>query len=93
MDTRQTFEDWMKKRWCKPNLEMFRSGYVNKTVQEQWEAWQASRSSIVVELPKIRTLEYDTNDNPYNGGVYLASDDFYEVQGVEDALDKAGVKY
>lgn len=55
--------------------------------------WKASRESIKVELPKIRKLEYNGNDNVYDASVYLYEGDFYEVQGVEDALDKAGVKY
>lgn len=58
-----------------------------------WMGWLASRENIKVKLPKIRKLEYNGNDNMYDASVYLYEDDFYEVQGVEDALDEAGVKY
>lgn len=55
--------------------------------------WKASRKLIKVKLPVIKTLTYaiprDKEDTPPD----LYEDDFYEVQGVEDALDAAGVKY
>lgn len=55
--------------------------------------WSARQTHIKVDLPNIRRLEYNTNDNPYTNEVYLMEDDFYEVQELENALDEAGVRY
>ena len=45
-----------------------------------WQAWQASRAALVVNTSELRRADYYVS-----GTVYL--DD------VEDALDKAGIKY
>lgn len=58
-----------------------------------WMGWLASREDIKVNLPKIRKLRYDGNDNPYDPSVCLYEDDFYAAQEVEDAMDEVGVKY
>ena len=43
-----------------------------------WQAWQASRAAIVVSLPEF----------------YLDGDDAFDYcEGVENALDEAGVSY
>lgn len=75
---REEFEKWMKSYWFQPNLTIDKFGYENEIVSQQWNAWQASRKTLVVKLPKL-TLD----------GVEAA--EFYV--GVIKVLDKLGVSY
>lgn len=57
MTMREEFEKWAKEHedslgddyWLARESE----GYYNVTVQIMWEAWQASRAAIEVELPTL----------------------------------------
>ena len=80
---REEFEAWTKQRWVKPNLNKYESGYENATINEQWQAWQASRKALVVELPHAAFFN-DANDSPAL---------CYRVAEIEKALDAAGVAY
>ena len=49
-----------------------------------WQAWQASRASLVVELPVVIDI-YDE----HFGDHY----EYFEVDDIKKSLDAAGVKY
>lgn len=61
MDTnkmREQFEAWVLSEYPNQSLERFNplhgvteGEYTGFTVQHCWQAWQASRSAVVVELP------------------------------------------
>lgn len=55
---RQGFETWVLKNWPNQSLDRFsplhavtEGEYQGFMVQHCWEAWQASREAVVVELP------------------------------------------
>ncbi|OKP29774.1 hypothetical protein [Serratia fonticola] len=56
-ESREQFETWMACRFTfepKPNFDRniySQERYVSFNTQRCWEAWQASRESLVVELP------------------------------------------
>ncbi|MGP1101996.1 hypothetical protein ACJ8OA_06125 [Serratia sp. CY68630] len=55
---REEFEQWLRSKPHVLNVGVRKSGdYVLKEDQIAWSAWQASRASIVVELPHCG--EYD----------------------------------
>ena len=58
--------------------------YGHPTVQIAWQAWQASRAALVVELPELTS--FNASDEP---------DFAYEVaiDDIKCALDDAGVGY
>lgn len=52
--------------------------YFDHATEISWQAWQASRAALVVKLPEF----------------YLDGDDAFDYcEGVENALDEAGVSY
>lgn len=56
---REEFEAWVIRLWPAQSLAKFNGGeYQGFTVQHCWEAWQGSRSSVVIELPEHH--EYDS---------------------------------
>ena len=87
---REEFEAWCCKRGytLKPaetNCGVIIDGqYGNQRVQIAWDAWQASRAALCVELPEVRVLD---GGRIAEIGYELAVDDF------ERALDSAGVRY
>lgn len=58
--------------------------YGHLTVQIAWQAWQASRAALVVELPELKS--FNASDEP---------DFAYEVaiDDIKCSLDDAGVGY
>ena len=58
--------------------------YGHPTVQIAWQAWQASRAALVVELPELKS--FNASDEP---------DFAYEVaiDDIKCALDDAGAAY
>lgn len=58
-----------------------------------FRGWSACKHSTKIELPKEHLLEYNVYGNPYSNECSTYQGCFYEVQELEDALDKAGVKY
>lgn len=52
-ESRSQFEAWMSDNWNHPRaIEKTGDAYILTTTRTQWEAWTASRESLVVELPK-----------------------------------------
>ena len=51
----------------------------NESMEERWPAWQASRASMVIELPKFEFM------------IHLDAQGFYKSQ-VKQAVEAAGVK-
>lgn len=73
---RKEFEAWAEKEGF--NIDRFGDGYDMPSANYAWQAWQASRAAIVVELPDWFVFGIDAA---------LYRDD------VIKALDKAGVSY
>lgn len=70
---REEFEAWYKKRYGSRE----HSAWAHAELADSWEAWQASRAALVVELPPM-------TNNGYDG--------FYPAYGVKKAIHAAGVK-
>ena len=66
---RADFEAWMKRRhpgidWIIDRADDDENIYRNPGVEGHWESWQASRASVVVELP-----QHDPDSNePFDVG-------------------------
>jgi hypothetical protein len=57
---REEFEAWVKRGWPAQSLSQFNDGeYQGFTVQHCWDAWKASRESLVIELPGVNESEWD----------------------------------
>ena len=78
MDTnkmREQFEQWAKDRYSwhlhddarDPEDRTLASWdgeiYGNRIVEGMWQAWQASREAVVVELPEPETLDVDCDES------------------------------
>jgi hypothetical protein len=75
---KKEFEVWAMAKSL-PLLKEDDDSFNNFKTIYAWQAWQASRQSLVVKLPEL----YET---PSNGNVYFPEE-------ITDALDAAGVKY
>lgn len=77
--SRQQFEEHCKDK--KLPLESINNGvYSWGPTRIAWEAWQASRESLEVELPvKIPTLNYETFEEGLGEGYNNAIDDFKQI--------------
>lgn len=66
--------------------------YDSVSVLAMWQAWQASRAALVVELPETccRTLIFE-QDNSLEVG--MEHGEYYDPDDIHAALDKAGIKY
>lgn len=74
---REEFEVWVKLRG---GYTMRRDKeYESSMTREWWQAWQASRQALVVELPRSFKDMYDQ---------YV-----YDEQSIKDVLDNAGIKW
>lgn len=93
---REEFEKWVLSRWPKTTVSRISADsgaiytvghYTSIEVQIAWESWQASRESLVVELPK--SIE------AYGSQGHHASDpdEALILEDVHAALTAAGVKY
>ena len=86
---REQFEEWAgKQRFNTERLNDCNSNeckwYANAATDMLWDAWQASRQALVVELPEVFDAAKD--DAAYYEYAYHKDD-------VEKALDSAGVEY
>lgn len=82
---RRDFEAWVKshrvRRDCAEpgaielNMERFEGGYLSEITQTAWEAWQASRATLIIELP-----EYDMSLERSNG-----------IDECREAIEAAGI--
>lgn len=92
---RDGFESWFLEngytlRPAETNCGIIIEGdYGHPTVQIAWQAWQASRAALVVELPQKRELRYLRN--PYFDGKICGFNNCVDALG--KLLDDAGVGY
>ena len=79
MDSRQQFEEWIDsnglRRLCSGNDE-------EQGISLFWLAWQASRESLVVELPEGFTYHGQSDQTEY----------VFEEQSVHDAIHATGIR-
>lgn len=83
---REEFEAWVMSNWTSQSLERFNplhgvtdGEYTGFTVQHCWDAWKASRESLVIDLPRDVTN--------------VTNKDFEEGRdAVIDAIEAAGLK-
>ena len=81
---REEFEEWAILEGL-PLLFLDKHNFYESHVTDiAWQAWQASRQSLVVELPKV--FDAAKEDASYYEYAYLQPE-------VEKALDAAGVAY
>ena len=84
MDSRQQFEEWYSKKGKHNYLHLdlvddeyiFRSGidksrrgeYVHEPAQDQWDSWQASRESLVINLPVMPKAQRSDEEATFSAG-------------------------
>jgi hypothetical protein len=85
---REEFEAWVVSNWPNQSLDRFNplhgvteGEYTGFTVQHCWDAWQASRAALAVNLPK-----------PLPSGDYRMTVPFYKAADVHEALSAAGIE-
>lgn len=81
---REEFEQWWKSEYGAPlsdfnELWCAEGGYCDEDLDRQWEAWQASRASIVVDLP----TKHDPAD--------MFVSDAYDAEEVASAIRSIGL--
>jgi hypothetical protein len=76
--SQKEFEVWAESKGYKLEKCKNHSYYRSASTSSAWQTWQASRAALVVELPDYEVLEWG---------------EFYYKHTIEEALDKAGVKY
>ena len=83
---RKEFEDWFYSE-IDGNSDSF--GVLEHLC---WQAWQASRAALVVDLPATcnRCLILE---NPWSKDEMYEHDEYFEVDDIKNALEKAGVCY
>lgn len=91
---REEFEQWWKSEYGAPlsdfnELWCAEGGYCDEDLDRQWEAWQASRASIVVELPQRQSL-YASG---YGDGYFVPSDtgEGLEYEETVDSIRSIGL--
>lgn len=57
-----------------------------------WQAWQASRKALVVELP-VTVCRTHVFEIPYTHEVGMEHDEYFEVDDIHNALDASGVNW
>jgi len=81
-DIREEFEAWARPEgvalWPHPNGS---DRYYCGAAQKAWEAWQASRAALKVELPAPK----------YVGG-YWSGGYAYDADSTKEALQQAGIE-
>jgi hypothetical protein len=93
---REEFEAWVKRGWPAQSLSQFNDGeYQGFTVQHCWDAWKASRESLVIELPPVRE-EPDTDGDGISEGKTAAWNiwvgDKLAKAECREAIEAAGLK-
>ncbi|MBQ4777695.1 hypothetical protein [Pectobacterium versatile] len=81
---RSEFEEWFKPK----KIEMMRNGAsllsIKKLYKSDWQAWQASRAALVVELPEtVAKITWHYAGSP--------PDDFYECVDIARHADDKSV--
>lgn len=85
---KQSFQQWANTHYLLSELSwtIEEGEYSEPEMQYAWEAWQASRQSLVIELPK----KYESD---YGAGIYQDDDgDLYLADKVVTAIEAAGIK-
>lgn len=84
-ESRKQFEEWFiefaghTKQWIVSRRKATGDGYVSGPgVNAFWMAWQASRASVVVELPEQRDEDFDT-DVAYNEAIHDAEESLRSI--------------
>lgn len=70
----------------------FRGDYKNPVMQKMWEAWQASRQAVVVELPELSGI---TNAEDVDGSVIVPRiDQAYDqaIHECHEAIEAQGLR-
>ncbi len=80
MDSRAQFEAWFKPKKIAMQNRGISTVRIVRLCQRQWEAWQASRASVEVELPEKVMVE-DEYDRGHN----------YGIEYCEEAIKAAGI--
>ena len=68
MDSRAQFEEWFKPKKIAMQNRGISTVRIVRLCQRQWEAWQASRAVIEVDLPEKVMVE-DEYDRGHNYGI------------------------
>lgn len=65
---RSDFENWYAQKYCMLGDDFDRRNerYVYKNVHLMWEAWQASRQAIEIEMPPVCDCHSDDTDKGYD---------------------------
>lgn len=88
---REEFEVFCKKHNYRTDKSKL-GGYVYHVTSSCWDAWQASRQALVVELPATccRTFVFEIEGSSEVG---MEHDEYYEVDDILSALSEAGIKW
>jgi len=94
---RVEFEAWAIKAKCQHGVPYFvmkdDSGmYIDHGANIAWQAWQASRAALVVNLP-ISVCRTHVFELPHTNEVGMEHDEYYEIDDVKKSLEAAGVSY
>lgn len=83
---REEFEGWVRRRGG--DVMKRDRDYISSMTREWWQAWQASRAALVVQLPApcYRAEHVDRCSND------LEWDSYFEIEEVKSALSEAGIK-
>jgi hypothetical protein len=83
--SREQFEEWAKDKYI---LEVSKyGGYRAVSTKNAFDAWQASRAALLIQLPKVPKLDFgDEFTNGAECGKEIMLDD------VTDILKQAGIK-
>lgn len=79
-ESREQFETWMAVKFSRPDLMLRRlpdGGYSSHYIDMRWEAWQASRESLVVDIdwPEANDDHWkDGEEGAYAQGYELGKD-------------------
>lgn len=87
MNNREQFEEWVDSNFPfkKDRFHIFRDEYKSQFTRQLWEAWQASRAAVDVEIlsePFIAIKKDATNYDFYNAG----------IESAKRAITNAGIR-
>ena len=81
MDTKAAFEKWCDSNfpYKKGRFQLFRGEYNSQFTRQLWQAWEASRETIEIELPEPLGDDY-------------GHEIFYLIPEVEKAITSHGIR-
>jgi hypothetical protein len=97
---REEFEAWYLNKFCGGQARLFRCVNADKIyyfteVQSKWDAWQASRESLVIELPAknpIGSGTGDSGDGRPSFEQHCAAECNFILRDCREAVEAAGLK-